>query len=186
MNRHPLTDDMRMYYAGTYIFRNAKDGTIEAMLVDGTERIGDDTLFDGFDFIGHVYTSDLNKEATYGRFNGTDLIEYRPFSGYYNLGGKAKKYVTFAVNNRSQRKGIDSRNVLIGNRAAGLTGQQMVMIYEQSQAMCSNPASRDIYISGTKVHWKGNEVGTLTDGKFEANETHKQVEGLVCRLLQNI
>lgn len=190
MNQHPLTEDMRMYYGQTYIFRE-KDGKVEAMLVENTEAVGDDRLMDGFEFIGLVFTSDTKPEdAVYGRFLGSDMIEYRPFSGYYDLSKKGlrNRYVTFAVNNRSQRKGLDPRNILINGAPSGLHGWQIVELYEQSQQMCSNPASRDIFVTKAgEVHWKGQLVGTLgKEGKFTSNENHKPVEELVCRLLQNI
>ncbi|ARB31540.1 hypothetical protein B5P22_31025 [Pseudomonas tolaasii] len=185
MNQHPLTEDMRMYYAGTYIFRYGPEGEVQCMCVNGTERTGDDTKLDGFNFIGDVFNADKQIDGVWS-FKGDQLLDWRPFSGYYDIDGKGKKYITFSVNNRTQRKGVDPRNIVLNGRSNGLNCKVMCKVFEQSLNMCSNPASRDIYVDGDKVNWKGNLVGTIDKvGVFVPGDKHKQIEDFICRLLQN-
>lgn len=186
MNKHPLTDDFRMYFNGTVIFRD-NSGEIEAMYVEGTERIGDDTTLDGFNLQGQTYSAD--KELGYARWVATDMINYRPISGYYDLNGKGARsyYVEFVVNNRSQRKGIDPRNIRVNGAPYIPTNHALCRIFAQSQDFISNPGLRDLFTNSKKeVYWKGIKVGKMTADGFVVNEQHKQVEGLVCRLLQSI
>ncbi|AUX83646.1 hypothetical protein FDJ32_gp17 [Pseudomonas phage NV1] len=185
MNQHPLTEDMRMYYAGTYIFRHGSEGEVQCMMVNGTERIGDDTKFDGFRFVGDIHTAEKSLPDVW-TFRGDELLDWRPFSGYYDVDGKGKRYITFSVNNRTQRKGVDPRNIVVNGRQNNLNCKIMCKVFEQSLTMCSNPASRDLWVNDGKVHWKGNQVGTLDkEGVFTPGEHHKQIEEFVCRLLQN-
>ena len=186
MNRHPLTADFGMYYSGTYVFRNGPKG-VEAMYVEHCTRDGDDTKPSGVVLHGHAYstTNELNE----GRWKGDELIAFRPVSGYFDLKHTQKRanFVTFSVSNRTQRKGFDSRTVIVGGAPWNPTGIQVARIFEQSQGLDSRPGHRDIYIDGDKVHWKGVHVG-LNDkeGKFAALKQFKQFEDMVCQLLQSI
>lgn len=185
MNTHPLTGDFNMYYTGTYIFRLI-DGVPHTMMVEGTEQDGDDTQLDGVLMLGTVFNEREN--LGFQRWPASTMEAVRPFSGYFNLAGGAdeRSYLTWSVNNRTQRKGVDPRNALVGGRPSGLSGSQMCKVFSQSLEMNSRPGYRDIYIKDGTVHWKGLKVGTMGDSGYVANEQYKQLEVLICRLLQHI
>lgn len=185
MNTHPLTGDFSMYYSGTYIFAII-DGVPHTMMVEGTEKVGDDTQLDGVQMLGQVYNERQN--VGFGRWLASTIEAVRPFSGYFNVNDPAasRNYLTWVVNNRTQRKGIDPRNAVLDGRGFQLSGTQMCKVFAQSLEMNSRPGYRDIFIDDNKVHWKGLHVGTMTDGAYVAEEKHKKLETLVCRLLQNI
>lgn len=185
MNQHPLTADFQMYYSGTYVFRLI-NGVPHAMLVDGTERNGDDTQLEGVLFIGSVW--DERNGLDVQQWPASEIDSIRPMSGYYNLNlnGDRRWYIQYSVNNRSQRKGFDSRNLIVDGEPNGLGGVKICRIYAQTLEMNSRPAHRDLWINGDKLHWKGTEVGTMTAGAFTAHEQFKSCEALICRLLQTI
>lgn len=185
MNYHPLTEDMRMYFANTYIVRQ-KNGETQVLWVDHTVRIGDDTKLDGFEFVGVMYTTE-GHQADDVHFRGDEMIEWRPTSGYYSLPGKrGRQYVQFHVQNRTQRKGLNPGGCTVNGRAADLRGSDVAAMFDQTAAMLSNPALRDINVVNKKVHWRGYEVGEIKDNVFAAAEEFNHLEGMVCRLLQNI
>lgn len=113
--------------------------------------------------------------------------EFRPISGYYQLGARADRryWFQYTVPNRTQKKGLDPRYVLIDS-SPGATATYLAQVYQQSQDFLSRPGARDFYIRANVVKWKGVEVGRMVDGNFVANETHKNKEALLCRLLQSI
>lgn len=185
MNKHPLTADFHMYYAGTYVFRNGPNGP-EAMLVDGTNANGDDTQYAGVNLSGHTYSE--TAELGYVTWTGDEMVNFRPISGYFALKGKERSsFVTFAVGNRTQRKGFNARDVIVGGGPWTPNGSQVVKLFVQSQGLDSRPAFRDLYIDKNRaVHWKGVKVGSQdAEGKFTADEAFKQFEEMVCRLLQS-
>ncbi len=185
MNTHPLTDDMRMYYSGTYIFREHK-GVIQCMYVESTERIGDDRMMDGFEFIGPV-SDHTGSDGEFKRWLGSDMIQYRPLSGYYDLDGSGvrDKYVTIALNNRTQRKGLDRRNVMVNGVQGEISPRQLCRMFAQSEELCSQPKARDTYVDGDKAYWKGNLVGTIDGDKLVVLEPFDKMEGFLCQLLLN-
>lgn len=186
MNKHPLAADFSMYYAGTYIFRQGQKG-YEAMLVDQTEATGDDTRLDGFVMIGRTFNS--KEDLGVKRWPADQIINFRPTSGYYDVGrGQRDSFITFAVNNRTQRKGIDTRNIIVNGGPAHLDGTQMVKLFEQAQGMDSRPGQRDLFVDkSNNVHWKGAKVASVDGkGKVTMAEQFKQFEEIVCRLLQSI
>lgn len=186
MNRHPLSADFNMYYNGTYIFRQGPKG-YEAMMVEGTDRNGDDTMPSGVNLMGQAYNS--AGELGFQTWTGDEIINFRPISGYYAVGRTKERssYLSFSVNNRTQRKGFDPRNVLLNSSPWAPNGQRMVQIFEQAQGLDSRPGARDIFVDKAgKVHWKGVHTGTNTDGKYVSEEAFKQFEEIVCRLLQSI
>lgn len=187
-NTHPLTEDWRMYFNGTYIFSTAF-GEPRAMLVEDVERNedGDDRQLDGMSFSGTVYN--VNGEVEWGRWTADNRDDFRPVSGYFDLegNGRRNRYITYHVANRSQRKGVDPRNILTNGQAQGMSGQRICRIYSQSLEMASRPGHRDFYISAeNNVYWKGLQVGTMTDGVFTANNLHQNKEAMLWRLLQTI
>lgn len=185
-NKHPLTEDWRMYFGATYIFSTAS-GEPRAMYVEDVERTGDDRQLEGMVFIGTIYN--VHGEVEYGRWPAEQRDDFRPVSGYFDLesSGFRDRYVTFHVANRSQRKGIDARNVLINGAANGIAGHRLCRIYAESLEMASRPGHRDFFIKPDQtVFWKGLRVGTMTDGVFVANEIHKNKEQQLWRLLQTI
>ncbi len=186
MNKHPLTDDMRMYYNGTYVFRE-KDGRIEAMFVDGTTRDGDDRQMAGVVFQGNTWNSDGGLDEI--QWHGDELLPVRIVSGYYDLDGKGvrNKYLTYSINNRSQRKGVDVRNFMVNGGGFNFSGHLLCRVVEQGGAMCSNPGYRDLFVGKEKVYWKGNFAGTIQkDGSFKAEKPFANFEDYVCQLLRSI
>ena len=183
-NIHRLTEDWRMYFCGSFIFATV-DGEDRAMYVEDVVRTGDDTDTEGMEFLGIITRP--NGDQDHGRWPANWREEFRPISGYYRLGNNQHKtWVTFNVPNRTQRKGVDNRNVLL-NGTPGCSHLQMLKIFEQSQEYVSKPGTRDFYIkTNGEVHWKGFEVGRMTDGNFVANDHHKNKEALLWRLLQSI
>lgn len=185
MNKHPLTEDMRMYYGGTYIFRIV-NGEVETMLVETTERKGDDTDLKNVIFWGQAFNE--KGELGEAKWSGADMVNFRPPSGYYDLKGNGvrDRYVTYTVSNRSQRKGFDNRACIVNNQGYNITGRELARMYPQAQAMDSRPGHRDIFIKGTEVHWKGYMVGKFDAKKFVADDKFKKLETLICQLLQSI
>ncbi|CCE60775.1 hypothetical protein tf_20 [Pseudomonas phage tf] len=189
-NKHPLqsSGDFGMYYNGTWVFSYV-NGQPHAMYVEGTERVagGDETQLSGVLLIGNTFNAD--GDAGYSRWACDRIEDFRPISGYCDFGsGVRNKYVTYNVPNRTQKKGLDQRNILVNNRQTNLRGHQMVMLFTQTLGMVSSPADRDFYITGDNlgvVFWKGVEVGRLVNGALVCNETHKTKEIILCRLLQN-
>ncbi|UMO76479.1 hypothetical protein DNAM_530 [Pseudomonas phage BroderSalsa] len=185
MNRHPLTEDFRMYFSGTYVLRIADGGEVQAMYVETTDRNGDDTQLSGVTFMGSTYNS--KGRVAVDSFSADQMIEFRPVSGYFDIGRGEKEYISFTVNNRTQKKGIDPRCAMANGRGLDLNGKIVAKLFEQSQAMISNPAARDINVTKDgEVHWKGLHVGKTTGGEYTPIEQYKGLEKLVCRLLQNI
>lgn len=187
MNHHPLTGDFNMYYNGTYIFRYI-DGVPHTMMVEGTERDGDDTQLDGVLMCGQVYNESDN--LGYQQWRASTMEAARPFSGYFAVydGTRERQYITWNVNNRSQRKGVDPRNaVLHGAPGNGLNGSQVCKVLAQTADMNCKPGMRDLYVdSKDVVHWKGMKVGARVEGAFSPDDKFKQIEVLICRLLQSI
>lgn len=184
-NIHRLTEDWRMYFCGTYIFA-AINGQYHIMLVDDVVRDGDDTQLEGMRFIGTVW--DQEGHTSEGRWEANIREEFRPISGYYSLvnNQEVKTWVTYNVPNRTQRKGVDSRNVLLNN-TPGCTPERLLKIFVQAQEYISRPGNRDFYIrTNGQVFWKGLEVGNMVDGAFVANDLHKNKEAVLWRLLQTI
>lgn len=173
-----------MYFCGSFIFAMI-EGEYRTMYVEDVIRNGDDTDTDGMEFMGIVTRPNGDQENT--RWAANIREEFRPISGYYRLGGNAaKSWVTFNVPNRTQRKGVDNRNVIIGG-TPGASHLQMLRIFTQSLEYISKPGTRDFYITqGGNVRWKGLDVGSMVDGAFVANEHHKNKEALLWRLLQSI
>lgn len=187
-NTHPLTQDWGMYFNGTYIFSNAS-GESRCMSVENVEkkRGGDDTDLDGMEFVGTVFN--IHGEVEYGRWSAEDRDDFRPVSGYFDITGDGLRdvHVTFNVNNRSQRKGVDPRNVLLNGMALGVQARQLCRIYQQSLEMISRPGHRDFYVAPNGVvNWKGIHVGHLADNQFTAVEAHKNKEAMLWQLLQTI
>lgn len=183
-NLHRLTDDWRMYFAGTYIFAII-DGRYATMYVDDVERTGDDRDLDGMTFHGTVTYSNGDQEASSWLANVRD--EFRPISGYYQLGNHRDRryWFQYTVPNRTQKKGLDTRNALV-DHAPGISARYLAQVYQQSQDFLSRPGARDFYVRGNVVKWKGLEVGRMDGDVFVANENHKNKEALLCRLLQSI
>lgn len=182
-NIHRLTEDWRMYFCGTYIFAEF-EGRYRTMFVDDVVRTGDDTKLEGMEFVGTSYDAEGNEY--HNRWPADIRLEFRPISGYYELGTNgAKIWVTYNVPNRTQKKGVDARNVLLGG-TPGCRSDKLVKIFTQAQGFISKPGSRDFYIltSGV-VRWKGVEVGRMNGNEFVANDHHKNKEALLWRLLQN-
>ncbi|AWY03068.1 hypothetical protein SCYZ1_12 [Pseudomonas phage SCYZ1] len=187
-NTHPLTEDWRMYFNGTYIF-STSNGEPQAMLVEDVERVdgGDDRQLDGMVFSGSTFN--VNGELEWARWSADIRDDFRPVSGYFDLegNGRRNRYITYHVANRSQRKGVDSRNILTNGNASGMSGVRLARIYSQSLEMASRPGHRDFYIKEDgAVYWKGLSVGTMTDGAFTANQLHTNKEAMLWRLLQTI
>lgn len=183
-NIHRLTEDWRMYFCGSYIFA-LMNGEYCTMYVEDVVRNGDDTDTNGMQFIGIVTKPNGDQDNT--RWDADLREEFRPISGYYRLGNNAAKtWVTYNVPNRTQRKGVDSRNVLLSG-SPGCTALQMLKIFTQSLEYISKPGTRDFYVTNAgAVKWKGLDVGNMVDGAFVANEHHKNKEALLWRLLQSI
>lgn len=184
MNRHPLTDDFRMYYNSTYIFLDTEDRGTVCMYVQGVRCIGDDTKLDGMKFVGECYsaTRDLGELE----IKASQMIDHRLPSAYYQF-GDVKKFVTFNVPNRSQKKGLDARQVLLNSSPWSPGGKHLMKMYEQSLTMNSAPGNRDFYVVGNVVNWKGLEVGTMDDaGRLSCNERWKSKEAMLWQLLQTI
>lgn len=185
-NRHRLTEDWRMYFCGTYIFAFIQ-GVLKTMIVDDVTRVhgGDDTQLDGMEF--HGITTDGDGNTQHEVWNAEIREEFRPISGYYVLGNNGRKsWVTFNVPNRTQKKGVDSRHVVVNN-GTGATGAQLARIFVQAQEYISKPGNRDFYVMANgAVHWKGLEVGRMDGATFVANEAHKNKEAVLWRLLQSI
>lgn len=184
-NDHPLAGDFTMYYGNTYVFFE-KEGVPHVMYVEGTEEDGDDTRFDGFILLGRTYTLDDN-EGRYSRVRFSDVVTDRPASGYYDIHGTGFRnvYVTFAVNNRTQKKGLDPRNFILNGIGSNgsLYPVHVLRIFLQSRDMISSPSHRDFYTEeGKRVFWKGMLVGDLVEGQLVVKDEFKKQEGLLCRL----
>lgn len=184
-NIHRLTEDWRMYFCGTFIFA-AIEGQYRVMQVDDVLRSGDDTQLEGMDFVGTIWDTEGNMSN--GRWGAASREEFRPISGYYQLGQdpNVKAWVTFNVPNRTQKKGVDTRNVLLNNMP-GCSPERLLKIFIQSQEYVSKPGNRDFHVkTNGRVFWKGLEVGNMVDGAFVASELHKNKEAVLWRLLQTI
>uniref|UniRef100_A0AB39C6W6 Virion structural protein n=1 Tax=Pseudomonas phage KV2023 TaxID=3234047 RepID=A0AB39C6W6_9CAUD len=181
-NRHRLAGDFNMYYSSTFAFFRV-DGEPRVVYVDDTESIGDDRQFDGFRLLGNVFRPDGGQY--YGGVVYSEVEGVRPPSGYYDVFGSGERdtYVSFLVNNRTQRKGVDPRNVLINHGQQAVTGQMMIRIFLQAEEMISDPAHRDFFIKDGVVNWKGVKVGQMVDNRLSVDEQFKNQEDLLCRLL---
>jgi hypothetical protein len=186
MNRHPLTEDFRMYFNNTYVF-SMSNGEPQAMFVTGTTRLGNDTQLEGVGLLGDVYNA-RGLVAEGATWAASTIETLRPPSGYYDLrgDGRRRSYVTFQVANRTNRKGVDPRTLLINNRQAHINGSSMARLYAQALEMNSRPGYRDFYRNPEGVvFYKGFEVGTMEEGQpFEANQENKSRESMLWRLLQ--
>lgn len=184
-NIHRLTDDWRMYFNGTYIFSNI-NGEYRAMYVDDVVRTGDDRGLEGMVFSGNTYN--IHGEVGHEEWTADRRIDFRPISGYYDVSGNGRKtWVTFHIPNRTQRKGLDSRNVIADGVPGTLNARKLVRMFIQSLEFMSKPGSRDFYIrEDSRVSWKGMEVGNMVDGVLVCNEIHKNKEATLWRLLQTI
>lgn len=188
MNQHPLTADYRMYLHDTYVFAFI-DGELQTMCVSDTRRTGDDRTMEGFEVMGSVYNRDGRIGEDWAQWPANILEAFRPISGYYDLTGRGQRnrYITFVVNNRTQRKGVDIRNVMVHGRQRGCHPNELVRIWEQSRDMPSRPGHRDFYQEASgKLHWKGSHIGRIEGENFIAEPDFEKYKDLVCRLLQSI
>ena len=66
---------------------------------------------------------------------GSDMIQYRPLSGYYDLDGNGvrDKYVTISLNNRTQRKGLSKSNVMVNGNQGEISPRQLCRMFAQSE-----------------------------------------------------
>ncbi|BDA97009.1 hypothetical protein [Pseudomonas phage vB_PaS-HSN4] len=172
---HPLAGDFTMYYGYTYAFFR-KDGVPHVMYVEGPEYDGDDPRFDGFRLLGNVYRPDGSNY--YGGVVYSEVESVRPSSGYYDVFGRGVRdtYVSFLVNNRTQRKGVDPRNILLNHGQQAITGDMLIRIFTQAEEMISAPSDRGFFIMDGVVHWKGLKAGPTVDGRLSGGGLLKNQE----------
>lgn len=183
-NIHRLTDDWRMYFCNSYIFALI-DGNYRVMSVDDVVRTGDDRGTNGMQFQGHSWG--LDGEPVYQEWSADIREEFRPISGYYDVGGRKPSWITFHIPNRTQRKGLDSRNILVDGVPGGINPVGILKMFIQGLELVSKPGTRDfLKLEDGRVFWKGIHVGSMTDGVLVCNETHKNKEAMLWRLLQTI
>lgn len=178
-NRHPLTNDFRMYYQGTYVTRDTPMG-YEVMFVAAVDSAGDDTDPHNVVFRGRTWGPDGQDISLDSRWRGDEVQARIPRFGYYNF-GDGPVYVSYASNNRTNRKGLDARIILFNGQSGGLNGRKASVLFNQ----CEFPGQfgRDLCVSNNRLLWKGQTVGTLRNGDVVLRKNKEHLKELICKLL---
>ena len=179
-NRHPLTRDFQMYYVGTWVVRQGAEG-LDVMYVRAVTHRGDDRNLENIQFHGeaHDATGHNLGEQTW---IASQVVPRIPRYGYYNL-GNGPVYLTYNLNNRTNRKGLDTRTILVNGRPFRdtATGRAISMLFNQ----CEFPGqfSRDLCVHSNRILWKGQIVGTLVNGNVTIFTTKENLKDYVCKQL---
>jgi hypothetical protein len=154
------------------------------MYVDAIESDGDDRQLRNILFRGRVVLAsgeDTSEEISTWR---GDIIEVRiPKHGYYSLPGMSGPvYLSYLPQNRTNRRGLDPRTIMINGRAkSDLRRRQINTLFNQ----CEFPGqfSRDLCVHNNNLLWKGILVGTLVNGDVTILNQYQQVRDLICEQL---
>lgn len=165
-----LRDDYRMYYSGTFITRHNEQEQREVMLVEDVTYTAHGFNPRDIVMIGPTYgLNDGGKivQLPSRQWTGDQIRPYLPEAGYYALtGGPA--YVEFSVQNRSNRKGFESNRAIVDGHPVRLTTSNALgMILKPD---FKGKLFQDCCFIKSKMHWRGEEVGTFHDGVLTLDE----------------
>lgn len=181
-NRHPLTADFQMYYRGTYVCRQAPDG-YDTMYVENVTSNGDDRVVNNLLFIGHVCRASGEVLDDLQTWPGSEIEVRIPKHGYYSVpGSTAPIYLSYAPQNRTNRRGMDPRVIMINGRGkSDLRHRTINVLFNQ----CEFPGqfSRDLCVHSNNLLWKGMTVGTLVNGNVTIQPKYEKVRELICEQL---
>ncbi len=179
-NTHPLVRDFNMYYGGTYIASEGPDG-LSVMHVSEVTSEGDERLIENLRFVGKAWDPSGNYLGVQ-TWTGDQMVPRIPRCGYYDLPGMGVVYVSYSIGNRTNRKGLDPKTVLVNNAGSRMNGQSIAILFNQ----CEFPGSfgRDVCVVNNKILWKGLEVGLLRSGEVTIWKDHEDSMEFICKLLQ--
>jgi hypothetical protein len=177
-NSAPLTADLSMYYKGTYICRHVKDD-LQVMYVQGVEAKGDDTKLTGVIFFGYVRTKDGEKDGRVS-WSAEEVLFFVPPSGFYKF-YSGPKYVSYIVENRSQKKGLNPNRVLFNGIRAEINLKTAYSLFNHSHF--EGKFSNDLAVIKGDIQWKTLKVGKLHDGAVTITKQYEHLQELICKLL---
>lgn len=182
-NRHPLTADFQMYYRGCYICRSGPNG-YDTMYVDTVNAAGDDRQVRNIRFHGPVFRAGQTEaDDNWGEWAGDEIEVRIPRHGYYLFNGSSTPvYLSYQAQNRTNRRGLDPRTVMINGRVKpDLRHRQINTLFNQ----CEFPGqfSRDLCVHDNSLLWKGVAVGTLVNGNVTINASYEKAKELICEQL---
>lgn len=182
-NQHPLVADFQMYYRGCYVCRAVPDG-YDTMYVEAITADGDEREIANIRFVGHVFRCGASgPEEELHTWRGDEIEVRIPRHGYYSLpGSTVPVYLSYVAQNRTNRRGLDPRTILINGRTKGDLRHRSINILF-NQCLFPGQFSRDLCVYNNNLLWKGMEVGTLVNGNVTIQTKYEKAKELICEQL---
>lgn len=176
-NEAPMAADFSMYYRGTYVAKEVP-GDIQVMFVEAVQGVGDDSKLRNIQLTGHAQGA----EGPLGvvTWKASEVLAMLPASGFYKM-SSGIKYISFTIENRTQKKGLQSNRVLYDGTRTDISLRGAYILYNAKPF--EGLFSKDLCLIKGVLHWKNFKVGKLHDGDLTIYKQHEHLQELVCKLL---